>query len=377
MNLWQATNLLNSINASQGAEEVEKAIIAWAEREGLNPTPSEEGIVLPAGGTYTFSDPKVEAFLDALSRILAHCIEMSTDLQTRTTTIRILRRISDALAHMKPGRREMELVERILAEELGAKGIILLWRGEMPLVIYSPKGIPEETALTLFRLIPDQTGIHHLSHEKYEGTAIVRQTEDGTYTIILLGDIRVDPDLLRLLSAVMIPEMRSIVLDRTASTDNLTGLLRRERLMALLVSLWQFAKSSGIPIGLIMIDIDHFKHINDTYGHHVGDQVLRHVASLIRVMAPRMSLVGRYGGEEFLVAVADTRMGELKKVAEAIRLAVAETPAQTDAGEIPVTVSLGIHLAEPRHETPEEAIKKADEAMYKAKASGRNRVEVL
>ncbi len=377
MEIEDIIRLLENINPAQDAEEIEATILDWARSLGYEPIPSTDGIILPTGRIVTFGEPLIDTLLGELSRILAYSIELSTDLKARTITIRILRRVSTILAHHKPGKEEMQLVEKVIAEELGAEGLILTWQGEDAIVLYHPEKISQREANRISSSLPSQTGIYRIDEENHRGIAIVTDTEDGIYKVILLGDIHVDPDLLRLLSAVMIPEMRSIVLDRTASTDNLTGLLRRERLMALLGSLWQFAKSSGIPMGLIMIDIDHFKRVNDTYGHQIGDQVLRHVASLIRVMAPRMSLVGRYGGEEFLVAVADTRMGELKKVAEAIRLAVAETPVRTDAGEISATVSLGIHLADPRSETPEEAIKKADKAMYKAKAGGRNRVEVL
>jgi len=368
--------LLRGINPGQDAAEIEAFIVEWARSLGYTAAESQDGAILPTGRVVTFGDPVVDAIISEISRIIAYSIELSTDLKARTTTIRILRRVSTILAHHRPGREEMELVEKTLAEELGTEGLILTWQGEDAIVLYHPKSVKPAHAKKIAQGIPPESGIYQIKG-KPNGIAIVTNAEDGIYKVILLGDIHVDPDLLRLLSAVMIPEMRSIVLDHTASTDNLTGLLRRERLMALLKSLWQFAKTSGIPMGLIMIDIDHFKRVNDTYGHHVGDQVLRHVASLIRVMTPRMSLVGRYGGEEFLVVVADARMDELIKIAEAIRLAVAETPAQTDAGEISVTVSLGIHLADPRRETPKEAIKKADEAMYKAKAGGRNRVEVL
>ncbi len=123
-----------------------------------------------------------------------------------------------------------------------------------------------------------------------------------------------------------------------------------------------------------MVDIDNFKKVNDEHGHAVGDQVLREVARRLRASVRRYDVVGRYGGEEFLAVLPETSLDGASAVAERMRSTVANEPVATDAGEITVTVSLGISLAPHGSIDLERAILHADEALYEAKAARRNQV---
>ncbi len=126
-----------------------------------------------------------------------------------------------------------------------------------------------------------------------------------------------------------------------------------------------------------MADLDHFKRINDTYGHPTGDAALREVASRLVQSVRNYDYVGRYGGQEFLIVLAECSPSDLMVRAERVRSYVSEKPVNTESGPIPVTISIG--LAEPllagsglRRE--EELVRSADAAFYTAKANGRNRI---
>ena len=127
-----------------------------------------------------------------------------------------------------------------------------------------------------------------------------------------------------------------------------------------------------------MIDIDHFKSINDTYGHLGGDVVLSHAGRLILNFFRIDDIACRFGGEEFMVMLPDTGLAGARVVAESIRCAIQETPVQSDVGVIQVTISIGLHVRTPSNGpgVAHDMIEACDLAMYAAKAHGRNRVEV-
>jgi diguanylate cyclase (GGDEF)-like protein len=124
-----------------------------------------------------------------------------------------------------------------------------------------------------------------------------------------------------------------------------------------------------------MIDIDHFKKINDTYGHQVGDEVISAVATKIRRYGHDGELTGRYGGEEFVLLVCDPR-DKAPAVAERLRAEIAEVPVQTSAGSINVTISAGVAYLDSTDTEPGTLLARADECLYRAKRAGRNRVVV-
>lgn len=162
-----------------------------------------------------------------------------------------------------------------------------------------------------------------------------------------------------------------------ALTDALTGLHNRRYMEAHLGNLAQRATHSERTLALLMIDIDHFKKINDTYGHPVGDEVLRAVAERLQNSVRPFDTVARWGGEEFMVVMpdADEKVGRV--VAERLRAKVqqvAVSTSQTPTG-IPVTISVGIAASQPNGFDPAVLIQAADAALYRAKEGGRNRVE--
>jgi two-component system, cell cycle response regulator len=167
-------------------------------------------------------------------------------------------------------------------------------------------------------------------------------------------------------------------LQSEAAHDHLTGLWNRGAIMDLLQRETQRTVRIGEPMGVIMADLDHFKRINDSYGHQIGDAVLREVAHRLLESVRNYDYVGRYGGEEFLIVLTACATADLAVTAERIRIHVSEEPVDTDTGPIPVTISIGLaaqHTAGPDLPKGEELVRAADSALYIAKANGRNRVE--
>lgn len=129
-------------------------------------------------------------------------------------------------------------------------------------------------------------------------------------------------------------------------------------------------------MSVIMADIDYFKRINDTYGHLVGDEVLRQVAQKLQAQARSYDYIGRYGGEEFLLVVPECCLECTLAFAERLRLSFSRSHIETSGGKIPVTISFGVATVDVHERGEAESlIKAADEALYRAKEGGRNRVE--
>lgn len=162
-------------------------------------------------------------------------------------------------------------------------------------------------------------------------------------------------------------------LEHSSRIDGLTQLLNREHWENAMIDEFKRCDRYAISSTLIMFDLDHFKSINDTYGHLVGDQVLRLVSDAIRASIRETDIAGRYGGEEFTVIVTETSAKNAVAVAERIRQAVADIEYICDGKRIPISVSLGIAEFEKGLDSHEELIGRADTALYQAKESGRNR----
>jgi diguanylate cyclase (GGDEF)-like protein len=130
-------------------------------------------------------------------------------------------------------------------------------------------------------------------------------------------------------------------------------------------------------VAIIMADLDHFKQINDTYGHRAGDEVLRETSKKLRLALRSYDMLGRYGGEEFLIILPGCDSSNALKVAERARQSIAANPVRTPVWTIPITISLGVAAtSKGQRLSPDELIKAADEVLYKAKKGGRNRVEM-
>jgi diguanylate cyclase (GGDEF)-like protein len=162
---------------------------------------------------------------------------------------------------------------------------------------------------------------------------------------------------------------------RLATTDGLTGLMNRRSLDAQLQARLREAQRYRRKLSLVLIDVDHFKRVNDTYGHPAGDAVLEGVAAVLRDQARATDLAARYGGEEMALVLPETDEGGARAIAERVRAAVAQAQHATDQGSIRVTVSLGVATTPDDGETAEGLIEAADRALYRAKQAGRDRVE--
>jgi two-component system cell cycle response regulator len=161
-----------------------------------------------------------------------------------------------------------------------------------------------------------------------------------------------------------------------AVTDQLTGLHNRRYMEGQLNALVKRAVMGGEPVAALMIDIDHFKKINDSFGHDVGDEVLREFAVRLASNVRAIDLPCRYGGEEFTVIMPDTHIADAERIAERIRLHVAGSPFRVAHGSelLTVTISIGVASTYGDRDTPETLLKRADSAVYEAKHAGRNRV---
>ncbi len=158
-----------------------------------------------------------------------------------------------------------------------------------------------------------------------------------------------------------------------AFTDGLTGLYNHRRFQERLDEELKRAERYGEPLSLILLDIDHFKRVNDTYGHPAGDAVLKKLAEIIKRTVREIDFPARYGGEEFAIITLKSRARNAEKIAERLRKTVQKTVIKTEDTEITVTLSLGIASYPDDATTREALIEKADQALYKAKNSGRNR----
>jgi two-component system cell cycle response regulator len=160
-----------------------------------------------------------------------------------------------------------------------------------------------------------------------------------------------------------------------AVTDALTGLHNRRYMVGQLTDFVRGANRGAGPVSLLMIDIDHFKAVNDGFGHDAGDEVLTEFAVRLATNVRAVDLPCRMGGEEFVVVMPDTRIEDAHRIADRIRRDVAAAPFRILGGEhLNITVSIGVSSTEGRTDTPEALMKRADEGVYEAKSAGRNRV---
>ena len=195
----------------------------------------------------------------------------------------------------------------------------------------------------------------------------------------LVGGISLTQIVLSLLSLLVIGFLASVLIEyqqhlsALATEDPLTGLMNRRGMEDALHVTLASAGREDLPTAAIMVDIDHFKRVNDSFGHDTGDQVLRQIANLLAGMCRASDVVARVGGEEFLLVLPNTTMGAARVLAERIRVAVAERPMQVDGHDIAITISLGV-AGSAGFANLDVLSSEADQAMYIAKRGGRNRV---
>ena len=181
-------------------------------------------------------------------------------------------------------------------------------------------------------------------------------------------------ELARCFALVLLLVERMLVdLQRLARTDVLTGLLNRGAVLADGANLLQAVRRTPRPLALLLLDVDHFKQINDRWGHLAGDAVLRHVADVLAgCVVDREHLLGRYGGEEFVLLLPDTDAAQALQCADRIRGALRGSPARVDGIQVAVTASIGLVIDAGREDMA-RLLGDADTALYRAKAEGRDR----
>lgn len=165
-------------------------------------------------------------------------------------------------------------------------------------------------------------------------------------------------------------------LRRMAERDFLTGVFNRRAFLGQLEKAGSLAQRSQSALPVLLVDLDHFKQINDKYGHRTGDEVLRHFVNVAEACLRKHDVLGRMGGEEFAVFLPQTDREDAQRVTERLRSLVAAQPLMSERGPVSLTVSIGLAMCQPGEPT-ENALHRADQAMYQAKASGRNQVVSL
>lgn len=169
---------------------------------------------------------------------------------------------------------------------------------------------------------------------------------------------------------------RSRRLHRMAMTDPLTGVANRRRLEYVGAMALAHAHAMGEPLSLIALDVDHFKAVNDTHGHPIGDQVLISLTAACQRALRQVDQLGRLGGEEFVAILPGSDAAAALRVAERLRREVHDMSLEHLAPGLRLSISLGVTAKGPEQDTLDQLLKRADRALYRAKELGRNRVEL-
>jgi diguanylate cyclase (GGDEF)-like protein len=226
-------------------------------------------------------------------------------------------------------------------------------------------------------VVRDATGIRLLALRPQEAieSAVapyqrrVRYAAMGSFAVLLLVALLFAGPIMRLLG-----DFRRVA--SQASTDSLTGLANRRMLDEELALEWRRAHRIGDSLALVLLDLDDFKQVNDTYGHQAGDAVLRKIGELLSSGVRQVDLAARYGGEEFVVLAPESDVSGAERLAKRLRTAVARTRFELrDGTQLKVTASFGV-AAKGALESAEDLLAVADDALYEAKRSGKNRVVV-
>jgi two-component system, cell cycle response regulator len=203
----------------------------------------------------------------------------------------------------------------------------------------------------------------------------------GTLTLVARAEKRFSSDVREMLAVIANQVAVSLQngflykkMETMATTDGLTGLTNHRTFQARFEDLLQRAQRHGHKVALLLCDVDHFKKVNDTYGHPVGDEVLRRVAKVLQEVPRKIDIPARYGGEEFVVLLDNVDVAQAKAVAERIRIEISKVVVDTDKGSLSVTESVGVAAFPDDGRDRATLIERADLALYHAKHTGRNRV---
>jgi diguanylate cyclase (GGDEF)-like protein len=161
-------------------------------------------------------------------------------------------------------------------------------------------------------------------------------------------------------------------LHELAIRDPMTGIYNRRHFFELADSIFEQSRRYNRPISAIMFDADHYKEVNDTYGHLVGDEVLKQITARCSAVIRQADIFGRYGGEEFVIVMPETGLTGGLKLAERLRIAIAESPYHTEKADVSTSISLGVARSKRSTASLLELLSNADAALYRAKDAGRN-----
>ena len=232
-----------------------------------------------------------------------------------------------------------------------------LCQGVCPLAMSIADKIPREAEIYL----------HHKDGHRIPVSVRVRSLTNAKGEVI--GGVELFTDL----SNQKANELRVQELEKLALLDTLTQLANRNYLEKELRNRFDETKRFNVPFGVLFMDIDHFKYFNDTYGHDVGDVVLKFIANTIVANSRPFDLYGRWGGEEFIGIIRNITPQDLEGLGNKLRLLVENSYVMHDAGKLHVTLSIGATLIND-DDSIESLVKRADTLLYKSKAEGRNRL---
>ncbi len=257
---------------------------------------------------------------------------------------------------------------RELAIELPLRGVVCLrassfglWLNHKASLVFDEERELSAISQSIDRI--DKTLLPQLASAK-----VIEMTQDSRR--ILLRTLQHEIEQIKFLLGDMFDRANDLEVGR----DALTQLFNRRYLPSILKREIELSRRKGLSFAVVMLDVDHFKQVNDTHGHDGGDLVLQQVATLMTNRVRSGDFVFRYGGEEFLLLLTEVEESQALKVAEKLRVCIAETRIMLPAGKaITVTASLGLALSD-GHPDYERTIQRADAALYEAKNSGRNRV---
>jgi diguanylate cyclase (GGDEF)-like protein len=205
-------------------------------------------------------------------------------------------------------------------------------------------------------------------------------TEIAAHSALNVGTAMVVVALIAMLHATLMALVVARLIQQLhwrARHDGLTGLLNRRAMQEAIDHQLQRSRRAGDTFAVVMLDIDHFKSINDRHGHAAGDQALKHTAALLQAAVREVDRVGRFGGEEFVVLLPGVGLAHAAQTAESLRARLAARPLQRDGDEsLTLSASFGVAEWDGPLEEPSRLLMRADHALYRAKRAGRNQVQV-